>query len=138
MAQLVIAAWLMLFGASLGLNKLNHYFMQASALVQEVIEKDRKQRGELVSIYRHVEMYLSRLPPARWRELDSSNPGYHERLLRNITNLERSDCAILIAGKLRHLKLKYCKMSSPCTFSLLLYTCISSRIAHPAINISST
>ena len=66
--------------------------------MQEVLERDRQQRRELVGLYREVETYVVQLSVVRRRELERSIPDVGQQISRNVRALERSDCHILVAG----------------------------------------
>ena len=64
-----------------------------------MLEKDRERRTELISLYKEGEIFLSKLPLARRKELEQVVPNFAETLNKNVINLQRDDCAILVAGK---------------------------------------
>ena len=67
--------------------------------MKEVLEQDKGRREQLAELYKEAEGYIGRLPTARHRELEKCIPDIGDTLTNNITNLRKSDCAILIAGE---------------------------------------
>ena len=66
--------------------------------MQWVLEEDRSKRGELAALYAQARDHLATLPRTRQVELDSHVPGYNHGLGANLERVQKSDCAILIAG----------------------------------------
>ena len=66
----------------------------------DVLGRDQRNRGKLEELYTQSIEYINQLQSGRKKELEQNIPKFIAKLQQNRDSVMKSECAILVAGKI--------------------------------------
>ena len=67
--------------------------------MHSVLKDDAVHREALTGLYRLTMEYVQQLPAGRKKEINQTIPEFEQKLKSNVDSVQKSECAILVAGK---------------------------------------
>nr|XP_006813734.1 PREDICTED: mitofusin-2-like [Saccoglossus kowalevskii] len=74
-------------------------FTRGADVLQEILQEDKEKRNELLMLYTEVQSYTKTINDSNKEHLKNNVEYYEQKLVDFVSQLQKNDCPILVAGE---------------------------------------